>query len=136
MPRLGLTMAEGTVIEWHAQRGAAIEKGAVLLTVESEKAQVEVEAFTTGVLAAVYVEAGMTVPVGALLGAIAGAHEAFDAAAFAASFVPEALEATEAEMPTAAKRDAEAEWQAAPREVVSGTGGVVKAAPAARALAK
>ncbi len=47
MPRLGLTMAEGTVVEWHAQPGDAVERGTALLVVESEKAQVEVEAFAS-----------------------------------------------------------------------------------------
>jgi pimeloyl-ACP methyl ester carboxylesterase len=127
MPRLGLTMAEGTVIEWHVQQGAVIEKGAVLLTVESEKTQVEVDAFASGVLAAIYVEAGTTLPVGALLGAIAGPDEAFDAAAFAASFVPEAAETP-----------ATAEEPATPRPAIAAGAarGTVKAAPAARALAK
>jgi len=56
MPRLGLTMTEGTVVEWHARAGEAVERGKALLVVESEKAQVEVEAFASGVLGAIYVE--------------------------------------------------------------------------------
>jgi pimeloyl-ACP methyl ester carboxylesterase len=123
MPRLGLTMAEGTVIEWHARPGEAVEKGAVLLTIESEKTQVEVEAFASGVLAAVYIEAGATVPVGTLLGAIAAPGEPFDAAAFAAAFVPEVAGAR---VPVAPPL---------PRAVPA-AGAAVKAAPAARALAK
>jgi pyruvate dehydrogenase E2 component (dihydrolipoamide acetyltransferase) len=125
MPRLGLTMAEGTVIEWHARPGEAVEKGAVLLTVESEKTQVEVEAFASGVLAAVYVEPGATVPVGTLLGAIAAPGEPFDAAAFAAAFVPEVAGAP---APTAPPL--------APAVPAAAGGPAVKAAPAARALAK
>src|SRR5215468_2778279 len=125
MPRLGLTMAEGTVIEWHARPGEAVEKGAVLLTIESEKTQVEVEAFASGVLAAVYVEPGATVPVGTLLGAIAAPGETFDAAAFAAAFVPEVAGEP---VPVA---------PAPPRAVPAAAHEAgVKAAPAARALAK
>jgi len=123
MPRLGLSMAEGTVVEWHVRPGGAVERGALLLTVESEKAEVEVEAFASGVLAAVYVEPGTTVPVGALLGAIAGAGEAFDAAAFAGSFVPPPEDSAPA---------AERAAPVAPRAA----GGEPKAAPAARALAR
>jgi pyruvate dehydrogenase E2 component (dihydrolipoamide acetyltransferase) len=123
MPRLGLSMAEGTVVEWHVPPGGAVERGALLLTVESEKAEVEVEAFASGVLAAVFVEPGTTVPVGTLLGAIASTGEAFDPAAFSAGFVPpreESAPATERAAP------------APPRPA----GDEPKAAPAARALAR
>jgi pyruvate dehydrogenase E2 component (dihydrolipoamide acetyltransferase) len=89
MPRLGLTMTEGTVVEWHARAGEAVERGKALLVVESEKAQVEVEAFASGVLGAIYVEPGTTVSVGALLGAVVAPGEAFDREAFQASFVPD-----------------------------------------------
>ena len=123
MPRLGLSMAEGTVSEWHVRPGGTVERGALLLTVESEKAEVEVEAFASGVLAAVYVEPGTTVPVGTLLGAIAGVGEAFDAAAFAGSFVPPPEDSAPA---------GEQAAPAAPRPA----GGEPKAAPAARALAR
>jgi pimeloyl-ACP methyl ester carboxylesterase len=126
MPRLGLSMVEGTVVEWHARPGDAVTRDAVLLTVESEKAEVEVEAFASGVLAAVYVEPGITVPVGTLLGAIAAPDEAFDAAAFAAGFVPE----------TAATPAPSSTPTASPARPATPAGGEVKAAPAARALAR
>jgi pimeloyl-ACP methyl ester carboxylesterase len=90
MPRLGLSMVEGTVVEWRVRPGDPIAKGALILSVASEKAEVEIEAFASGVLAAIYVDVGATVPIGTLLGAIAAPGEAFDAGAFAASFVPEA----------------------------------------------
>jgi pimeloyl-ACP methyl ester carboxylesterase len=126
MPRLGLSMTEGTVVEWHARCGDPVASGAVLLTVESEKAQVEIEAFAAGVLAAVYVEPGATVPVGALLGAIAAPDEAFDPRAFAAAFVPD-VPAGPASGPTAAPHE---------RAPVTARRGEPTAAPAARALAK
>ena len=88
MPRLGLSMVEGTVTEWRLRPGDPVEKGQIVLTIESEKAEVEVEAFESGVLAHTYVETGTTVPIGSLLGAITGPGETFDAAAFAAAFVP------------------------------------------------
>src|SRR5215831_17921682 len=122
MPRLGLTMAEGTVVEWHVPPGGPVERGAVVLTVESEKAEVEVEAVASGTLAAVYVEPGTTVLVGTLLGAIAAPGERFDAATFAASFVPEV------ETPP---RPAATTQPPAARPVAAGAG--VAAAPAARA---
>lgn len=124
MPRLGLAMAEGTVVEWHARPGETVTRGRVLLTVQSEKVEVEVEAAATGVLAAVYVQAGGTVPVGALLGAITEPGEPFDAAAFAAAFVPAAA-------PPAASA------AAAPTGPPAAAAGFARpVAPAARALAR
>jgi len=126
MPRLGLTMVEGTVVDWRAGVGDAVEKGAVLLVVESEKAEVEIEAFASGILAAIYVDVGTTAPVGALLGAIAAPGEPFDLGAFAARFVP-------AETQSSAAPPARAREEAPPasREPAG-----LKAAPAARALAR
>jgi len=127
MPRLGLSMVEGTVIEWHARPGEPVTRGTIILTVESEKAQVEVEAFASGVVAAIYVEVGATVPVGTLLGAIAARDEAFDPAAFAAGFVP---------AESAPARRAQGRSPAPRPGAPSVEGGEVRAAPAARALAR
>src|SRR5262245_53333437 len=130
MPRLGLTMVEGTVVEWKARLGESVEKGQIILVIESEKVEVEVESFGGGTLAAIYVEPGTTVPIGSLLGAVTDPGESFDREAFERSFVPE-LEGA----PAGAGGTADSGSAAAPvpaREPQSG----VKAAPAARALAK
>jgi 3-oxoadipate enol-lactonase len=83
MPKLGMTMAEGTVVAWNAQVGQAVAKGQSLLVIESEKAEVEIDAPIDGVLRHVYVEPGAVVPCGTLLAALTGsADEAFDAEAF------------------------------------------------------
>jgi len=83
MPKLGMSMREGTVISWPAAVGASLAKGQVVLVVESEKAQVEVEATQAGVFRHVFVPVGETVPCGTLLGAItASMEEPFDAEAF------------------------------------------------------
>jgi pimeloyl-ACP methyl ester carboxylesterase len=83
MPRLGMTMEEGTVIEWPVPVGDRIEKGDVVLIIESEKAEVEIEAAGGGFFRHVYVETGETVPCGSLLGAITETRdEPFDADAF------------------------------------------------------
>jgi pimeloyl-ACP methyl ester carboxylesterase len=130
MPRLGLTMVEGTVVEWKAQPGDSVEKGQILLVIESEKVEVEVESFSGGTLAAIYVEPGTTVPIGSLLGAVADPGEGFDREAFERAFVPE-LEGAPAG--AGAGGGVAPESVSAPaRAPQSG----VKAAPAARALAK
>lgn len=50
MPRLGQTMEAGEIVEWTKLEGDAIEKGEVLLNIQSDKATIEVEADYSGVL--------------------------------------------------------------------------------------
>jgi pimeloyl-ACP methyl ester carboxylesterase len=135
MPRLGLSMVEGTVLEWRARPGDVVRAGDVLLVIESEKAECEVEAFAAGVIAAVYAEPGTTLPSGALLGALAAPGEAFDAGAFADAFV-----ATLPGAPATAARPVVATAAGARARPVSAeapsAAAATKAAPAARARAR
>jgi pyruvate dehydrogenase E2 component (dihydrolipoamide acetyltransferase) len=83
MPRLGMTMREGRIVAWRAAVGDAVERGQPLLVIESDKAEVEIEAPASGWLRHVFVAAGTTVPCGAPLAALASsAGEPFDPAAF------------------------------------------------------
>ena len=68
MPKLGLTMEEGTIVRWHAADGDRVAQGQVLLEVETDKVTVEVEAPATGVMEVPLVIAGEKAPVGALIG--------------------------------------------------------------------
>ncbi len=85
MPKLGMTMREGTVVDWPFEAGDEVEKGEVVLVIESEKAEVEIEATASGVLRHFYVESGETVPCGTLLAALTDSlDEDFDVEAFRA----------------------------------------------------
>ena len=64
MPKLGLTMTEGAVAEWTVAPGARFAAGDTLFVVESDKAAVEFDAPTDGVLHQILVPVGTTVPVG------------------------------------------------------------------------
>jgi pyruvate dehydrogenase E2 component (dihydrolipoamide acetyltransferase) len=48
MPKLGLTMEEGTILEWLIADGAAVEVGAAILRIETDKTETDVEAATAG----------------------------------------------------------------------------------------
>ncbi|MCP4004516.1 MAG: alpha/beta fold hydrolase [bacterium] len=86
MPKLGMSMQEGTVIAWPIALGGRVEKGEIVLTIESEKAEVEIEATDSGFFRHVYVEVDEVVPCGTLLGALTeSADEEFDVEAFLAS---------------------------------------------------
>lgn len=86
MPKLGMTMEEGTVVEWPLGPGEPVEKGDTVLVIESEKAEVEIESPASGVFRHTYIDVGETVPCGSLLGAITDtSDEPFDADAFRAA---------------------------------------------------
>ena len=80
MPRLSDTMEEGRIIKWLKQTGEHVNEGEPLLEVETDKADIEVEAFDTGVLLEITVEEGETVQVGEKIGLIGAEDEAVGAA--------------------------------------------------------
>ena len=67
MPHLGLTMEEGSVVSWSKHLGDRVEKGEILFTVETDKAEMEVESTDSGYLNSIRVELGEKVPVGAVI---------------------------------------------------------------------
>lgn len=64
MPKLGLTMTEGTVAQWAVAPGAAFTANAIVAVIETDKIAYEVMAPSAGTLAKVLVPAGTTVAVG------------------------------------------------------------------------
>jgi len=68
MPKLSFVVTQGTIIEWLKEPGETVTKGEFLLTVESEKAIVDVEAPGNGILGAQLAPPGTTVPVTAVIG--------------------------------------------------------------------
>ena len=71
MPALSSTMTEGKITSWLKSPGDKIEKGETVLIVESDKADMDVESFNEGILAAIVVPAGDTADVGSALGLLA-----------------------------------------------------------------
>ncbi len=68
VPKLGLTMTEGSLVEWLVQPGARFAAGQVLFVIESEKAGVEVPAEAAGTLLEVNAPIGTPLPVGTVIG--------------------------------------------------------------------
>lgn len=64
MPKLSDTMEEGTLNVWRKREGDRIERGEVLLEVETDKADMEYEAYVSGTLVKILVREGETVAVG------------------------------------------------------------------------
>jgi pyruvate dehydrogenase E2 component (dihydrolipoamide acetyltransferase) len=71
IPKLGLTMKEGTVAAWHVEPGDTVKAGQAVFDVETEKVTNECEAESAGVLRRQVAAKGATLPVGALVGVIA-----------------------------------------------------------------
>ena len=74
MPKMGLNMSEGTIIEWLANTGDKIEQGQEIASIESEKVVNNLEAESVGTLH-IAVQAGETVPVGEVIGYLLQAGE-------------------------------------------------------------
>tara|TARA_Y100001978_G_scaffold203422_1_gene229175 strand:- start:5274 stop:6650 length:1377 start_codon:yes stop_codon:yes gene_type:complete len=70
MPALSSTMTEGKIVEWLKNPGDKVERGESVLVVESDKADMDVESFQDGYLAAVLMPEGSTAPVGETIGII------------------------------------------------------------------
>lgn len=70
MPALGADMSVGTLLEWRKQPGDVVAKGDIVALVHTDKADVEVEVFTSGIIEHLLVEPGAEVPVGTVLATI------------------------------------------------------------------
>jgi pyruvate dehydrogenase E2 component (dihydrolipoamide acetyltransferase) len=93
MPKWGLSMTEGTVVEWLVEEGTELNNGDEVVEVESEKINNAVETPAPGVLRRRVAKEGDVLPVGGMLGVIADASvsdEEIDAYVeeFQANFVP------------------------------------------------
>jgi len=63
MPKLGLTMSEGLIIEWKKKEGDQVKKGEILFVLQTEKVTFEVESPADGVLGKILVGENETVAV-------------------------------------------------------------------------
>jgi pyruvate dehydrogenase E2 component (dihydrolipoamide acetyltransferase) len=102
MPKLSDAMETGKVIKWLKKEGEAVKGGDILVEVETDKANVEVEAFGSGVLRKIVIAEGGQVPVGDLIAVIADpAEDISSVAATPAKPAPAAPAAPAAAAPAA-----------------------------------
>ena len=131
MPQMGYDMREGTVVKWHKSEGEQVARGEVIADIETDKATVEFEAYTSGVLRRIVADEGIAIPVGELIAIIAGPDEVLEdlpagppASASAAESVAPPSEPAAVESPEPVST--------APGE----PGGRLRASPIARRLAQ
>jgi pyruvate dehydrogenase E2 component (dihydrolipoyllysine-residue acetyltransferase) len=85
MPALEMAQESGKLIAWLKKEGDQVRKGEMLLEVETDKAVVEVEAASDGVLAGVTAKPGDVIPVGHTIAWLVGPGESIPAAAATAT---------------------------------------------------
>ena len=79
MPKTGMAMEEGTIIEWRIKVGDTVGKGDIVALIETDKATMELESDYDGIILAVLNEAGETVPVTKVIAWIGKSGEAVPA---------------------------------------------------------
>ena len=140
MPQMGYDMREGTVVKWHKGEGEQVARGEVIADIETDKATVEFEAYTSGVLRRIIANEGVAIPVGELIAIIAGADEVIDelledqpAGSQAETPGAEATRLESVEPPTESGAATTPQTVAAPPV---GSGGRLRVSPIARRLAE
>ena len=70
MPRLSDTMQEGTITRWLKKLGDEVKRGDIIAEVETDKANMEVEAYDSGALESILVQEGESAPIGKVIAII------------------------------------------------------------------
>ena len=93
MPKMGLTMTEGTIEEWKVKEGQSVKKGDVLFSVATDKLTNDVEADADGILLKIMLQEGETAPCKSIVAYIGAEGEAIPGVAPAAPTAPAAAPA-------------------------------------------
>ena len=123
MPKTGMAMEEGTILEWRIKAGDSVKKGDIVALIETDKATMELESDYDGIILAILNQAGETVPVTRVIAWVGEKGEAVPAGA---------AEAEKTEVKTSGSSPA----QPAPEKTDIPPAPGIRATPAARALAK
>jgi pyruvate dehydrogenase E2 component (dihydrolipoamide acetyltransferase) len=75
LPSLGADMDAGTLLEWRVAPGDKVQKGQIVCVVDTAKAAIDVECWHDGVVHALLVEPGLSLPVGTLMAVLREAGE-------------------------------------------------------------
>jgi len=116
MPQLGLTMTEGAVSAWMKKPGDRVERGDILFLVETDKVEMEVESFISGMLDSVLIEPDVVVKVGTVIATVEDGQPVVSAAPVATAVVePIPSNATPAPAAMAQTRSPKDEVPVSPR---------------------
>lgn len=76
MPKMGYDMTEGKILRWRKREGEEVKRGEVIAEIETGKVDIEVEAFSSGILKKILAREGEVVPVGQVIALITPPGEA------------------------------------------------------------
>ncbi|MGB2868256.1 MAG: pyruvate dehydrogenase complex dihydrolipoamide acetyltransferase [Bacteroidota bacterium] len=133
MPKLSDTMTEGVILKWRYKEGDKVKQGETLVEIESDKADMELEAYDSGILRKIIVPTRGKAPIGAAIGIIGDAND--DIASLLTDAAPPKAAPSPAQVKpepsTVAPAPPKTTTAPAPQPVTPGDGRV-KASPLAR----
>lgn len=136
MPKLSDTMEEGIILKWLKKEGDAVKQGEIIAEVQTDKADMELEAYDTGILRKIFVAEGKGAAVGKPIAIIGTASEDI-AALLVDTSAPSAGHAAPAIVVPSPKASEESQpsvvTAAAPSAAVDAR---MKASPLAKAIAQ
>jgi pyruvate dehydrogenase E2 component (dihydrolipoamide acetyltransferase) len=106
MPALSSTMTEGKIVSWQKSPGDKVEKGEIVVVVESDKADMDVETFYAGFIATIIVPAGESAPVGSAIALVAETEAEIETAKQQANGKSPSAKTTAAAVPAATTQNA------------------------------
>lgn len=133
MPKLSDTMEEGVILKWRKKEGESIKSGDILADIQSDKADMEQEAYDSGVILKLFAKEGEGVKVGAPLAIIGKAGE--DIAALLVDAAPASSAAKHDSAPVVNAPVAAPAYVPPPAPVIN-TDVRVKASPLAKKIAQ
>lgn len=116
MPKLGVDMQEGEILEWKKQEGDMVNEGDILLEIMSDKTNMELEAEDSGVLLKIVHQAGETVPVTEVIAYIGAEGESVETPSATATTT--AADGQSVTAPAQPSKEAVAEVAAQPKETL------------------
>jgi pyruvate dehydrogenase E2 component (dihydrolipoamide acetyltransferase) len=128
MPKLSDTMEEGVILKWLRKEGEKVKQGDILVEIQSDKADMELEAYDTGIVRKIFVPEGGKAAIGGLIAIIGGPDEDISAVLSSTPMAsaPKTGDHSKQPIPTAAS---------APQAIAQSGDGKGKASPLARRLA-
>src|ERR1035437_1722599 len=75
MPQMGYDMTEGSINHWMVAEGATVARGDVIASIATEKSDIDIEAYASGVLRKILIQPGVKVPVAQAIAIIADPSE-------------------------------------------------------------
>lgn len=142
MPKLSDTMTEGLILKWLKKEGEQVKQGEIIVEIESDKADMELEAYESGILRKIVVGEKEKAPIGGVIAIIGNATEDISAILSDESGKPipqqageKSSEATDMVVKTPPPKPMEELAFTAPPGMAKPAGGFLKASPLARKIA-